>query len=405
MANDNFVDKAIKPVAKSSRTVENQEAPSRDPKSTLALTAKPYTPTEATEPISISTLNPGPIYIEPSSPSQEIPVSPSSPLSSFDHQPEQYGQDAMDVNNDLDYKTTTGTDPSAKILDESKPIHPFFKKSYPKSFSFSTSNGISEKGGRNGSRKRQRDDKDGQKLLNQTTSNLPNVGIGRSTTATHALNEKVANGSFILNPIRWKNFQEKIFRLDHDTIFNESEPKSVRHSKCKKLLQMKEPYNVSYFEIHVAKCKIRTNTLTIENMFKNQPPRKRTKIERQPSTQIACPGLSISNHPRIPLYLERTRATGGGSSRIDKVSASLYPETRYANLSAEEQQNVIATQRLHRRWRNEHDLQKVYSLECNKIAHTSPFSDSVAPCYQCTALLNNQSFLKVLSKEKPDPEP
>ena len=140
-------------------------------------------------------------------------------------------------------------------------------------------------------------------------------------------------------------------------------------------------------------------------MFKNQPPQKRTKIERQPSTQIACPGLSISNHPRIPLYLERTPATGGGSSRIDKVSASLYPETRYANLSAEEQQNVIATQQLHRRWRNEHDLQKVYSLECNKIAYTSPFSDSVAPCYQCTALLNNQSFLKVLSKEKPDPEP
>lgn len=318
-------DKAIKPVDRSSRTVETQEAPSKDLNSMLVSTAKPCTPTEL---ISSSTHGNPPTNAEPSSPSQEMP--PSSPPSSFD-QAEQYGQDAMtvDVDNDLDYNTTT--DPSAIISDESKPIHPFFKESYPnKSSSSSFANVMLEKGGQQGSRKRQRgdndkkEDKSKQKPLDQTSSNVQNIGIGRSTTASRALNEKVAN-SFILNPTRWKHFQEKIFLLDRDAIFNESEPKSVRHSKCRKLLQMKEPYNVANFEIHVAKCKVCT-TSTIENMFKNQPPRKRVKIERQP--QIACPGLNVSNHPRIPLYLERTPATGGGSLRIDKVSMSLYPETR-----------------------------------------------------------------------------
>lgn len=393
-------DKAIKPVDRSSRAVENQEAPSRDPRSTLEPTAKPHTPL-ATELISNS-IHHNPTIAEPSEsfPSQEMPPS----LSSFNHpsQPEQCEQDDMtvDVDNDLDYKTTT-TDPSAMNLDESKPIHPFFKESYPKSSS-SFANAMSKK-------VRQRlgeggDDK--LKPLNQTSSNLQNVGIGRSTTASRTLNEKVANGSFILNPTRWRNFREKIFLLDRDAIFNESEPKSVRHSKCRKLLQMKEPYNVANFEIHVAKCNIRTtsNTLTIETMFKKEPPRKRAKIEHPPSTQIACPGLSGSNHPRIPLYLERTPSTGGGSSRIDKVSKSLYPKTRYTDLSAKQQQNVIAAQRLHRRWRNEHDLQKVYSMECTKVSHISPFTDSVEPCYQCTALLSDQRFIKVLSKEKPDPE-
>lgn len=389
-------DKAIKLVDGSSRALENQEAPSRDPKSDLVVTEKPYTSINS-ELISNS-IHGNPANAEPSSPSPSHEISPSSPLSSFDHQPEQYGQDDMlmdvDSDPDLDCKTPVTADLSAMILEETKPIHPFFKELYPKSLSSSSAKATSEKG----DRKRQGGDKKGdkskQKLLNQTSSNLQNVtvGIGCSTTASRSLNEKVANGSFILNPTRWKHFQEKILFLDHNAIFNESEPKSVRHSRSRKLLQMKEPYNVANFEIHVAKCKICTsNTFTLENMFKNQPPRKRAKIEHQPSTQIqvACPGLSESNHPRIPLYLEQTPATGGGSSRIDKVSASQYPETRYTNLSVKEQQNVMAAQRLHRRWCNEHDLQKVYSTECDKIALISPFSDSVGPCNQCTALLNN----------------
>lgn len=380
----------------SSRGVENQEALSREPINTLESTGKPYTRTELiSDPIPDN-----PTISEPSFPSHEMP--PSSPLPSFDRQPKQCGQDdmAMDVDNDLDSSLETASDSSAMILDESKPIHPFFKESFPKSSS-SFVNAMSMKG----CRKRQREG-DNDEPLNQTLSNLAvqNVGIGRSTTASRALNEKVANGSFVLNPTRWKHFQEKIYLLDRHAILNESEPKSVRHSKCRKLLQMKEPYNVANFETHIAKCKITTASNTLTKMFKKEPSQKRAKIERQPSTQIPCPGLSGSNHPRIPLYLERTPATGGGSSRIDKVSETLYPKTPYTNLSTKKQQDVIAAQRLHWRWRNEHDLQKVYSTECNKVARTFPFSDSVEPCYQCTALLNDERFIKVLSKEKPDPE-
>lgn len=205
------------------------------------------------------------------------------------------------------------------------------------------------------------------------------------------------------------NFHKKVTLLDSDAILNTTEPKSVRHSKCGKFIQMKEPYNIAYFESHVEKCKIRTtsNTLTIKNMFKNHPQPKREKKDRKPlphSTRIPCPGLSASDHSRIPLYLERTPATGGGSSKINKFSVSLYPDVHYIDLSAEEQQNVLAAQRFERRWRNEHDLKRVYSMECMKVAQTSSVNDYVGPCYQCLAILSDPGFWKVLFKEKPDPE-
>lgn len=322
----------------------------------------------------------------------------------------------MDVDNNLDYNTNT--DLSAMIVDstESKSIHPFFEKPYPTSLLSSLdATSDSEKEQQQADLKRRReedDDLDGnniqnkRKPRNQTSSNLQNIGIGRSTKASHILNEKVANGSFVLNPKRWMNFRKKVILLDCDAILKDNEPKSVRHSKCGKCIQMKEPYNIAYFESHVAKCKNRTtsNTLTIENMFKNHPQPKQKKNDRKPATCIPCPGLSASDHSRIPLYLERTPATGGGTSKINKVSASLYPKVCYTDLSAEEQQNVLAAQRLERRWRNEHDLQRVYSMECKKVAQTSSVNDYVGPCYQCLAVLNDPGFCKVLLKEKPDPE-
>lgn len=149
------------------------------------------------------------------------------------------------------------------MTDESKSIHPFFKKPYPTSSLTTTS----EKEQADLKRRREGDDDlDGEdnhtqskrKPRNQTLSNLQNIGIGRSTKAGRVLNEKVASGSFVLNPKRWMNFHKKVTLLDSDAILNTTEPKSVRHSKCWKFIQMKEPYNIAYFESHVEKCKIYT---------------------------------------------------------------------------------------------------------------------------------------------------
>lgn len=412
----------------SSQIRENQEALSGNSKSKLASTVNLHAPTETVPPTSSSDCqcdsangNQTTGSTEPSDsyPCQDIPHSPLPP---YNLQPEllECGQDnAMDVDNNLDYNTNT--DLSAMVVDdsESKSIHLLFTKLYPTPLSSLTD--ASEKEGQEAGLKRRReedddfDEKDNaqnnlkRKPRKQTLTNLrQNIGIGRSTKASRALNEKVASGSFVLNPKRWMSFREKVILLDRDAI---TEPKSVRHSKCGKFIQMKEPYNIAYFESHVAKCKKRTtsNMMTIKNMFKNHPQPKREKIDSKPSTtstRIPCPGLSASDHPRIPLYLERTPATGGGSSKINKISASLYPEVRYTDLSTEEQQNVLAAQRLERRWRNEHDLQRVYSMECKKVAQTSESSlnDYVGPCYQCLAILSDPGFRKVLLKEKPDSE-
>lgn len=411
----------------SSQVVENEEALSGNSKSKSASTVNLHALTETIVTTSSSNCDSAHGNQTSTEPSDSYPRQniPQSPLPPYNLQPEQcgLGQDnemTMDVDNNLDYNTNTDLSAIMVVDDsESKSIHPFFKKLYPTPL-LSSPTDESEKAGQKAGLKRRREEEDDfdekdnaqnkRKPRKQTLSNLrQNIGIGRSTKASRALNEKVASGSFVLNPKRWKNFREKVILLDCDAILNDTEPKSVRHSKCGKFIQMKEPYNLAYFESHVAKCKIRTtsNTMTIENMFKNHPQPQREKVDSNPSTStpslIPCPGLTASDHPRIPLYLERTPATGGGSSKITKVSASLYPKVRYTDLSAEQQQNVLAAQRLERRWRNEHDLQKVYSTECKKVAQTSS-NVYVGPCYQCLAILSDAGFRKVLLKEKPDSE-
>lgn len=267
--------------------------------------------------------------------------------------------------------------------------------------------------------KRLREDKDEKnnskrqrKMPEQTLST--SVGISQSATASRSLNEKIHNGTFLLNPTRWKNFQRKIHLCDRNATFNENEPRSVRHSKCGKILQMKEPYNIQVgnFETHVAKCK-KTSTVgmpTLASMFSNQ---LRTQIPKvkddseaaaKPSIPTPCPGLSASNHPRIPIYLKRSPAHGGGAMRIDKLASSLYPDTPYSLLSNRKQVDVRAAQKTQYRWRNEPNLVKIYSTSCKKTAHISGFDNSPAPCYECQALLNDTLFRKALARDLPDPE-
>ena len=251
----------------------------------------------------------------------------------------------------------------------------------------------------NNNSKRQR------KMPEQTLST--SIGISQSATASRFINEKIHDGTFLLNPTRWKNFQRKVYLCDRNATFNENEPKSVRHSKCGKILQMKEPYNIGNFENHVAKCKTTTTVgmPTLASMFTNQLRNQVPKVkdEAKPSIPTPCPGLSASNHPRIPIYLKRSPAHGGGAMRIDRLSSSLYPDTPYSLLSDRKQVNVRAAQKIQYRWRNEPNLGKIYSTACKKTAHISGFDNSPAPCYECQALLKDSLFRKALARDLPDP--
>ena len=265
--------------------------------------------------------------------------------------------------------------------------------------------------GKQGSPKRLREDKD-EKNNNKRQRKMPeqtslSIGISQSATASRSLNEKIHNGTFLLNPTRWKNFQRKIRLCDRNATFNENEPRSVRHSKCGKLLQMKDPYNIGNFEKHVANCK-KTTTVgmpTLASMFSNQLRTQVPKVKDTAKFSIPtpCPGLSASNHPRIPIYLKRSPAPGGGAMRIDRLASSMYPDTPYSQLSDGKRLDVRAAQKTQNRWRNEPNLAKIYSTACKRIAHISDLDSSPAPCYECQVLLIDTSFRKALARDLPDP--
>ena len=232
------------------------------------------------------------------------------------------------------------------------------------------------------------------------------VGVGASTLASRKLNQKVNNGTFKLNSTKWNNFKDKISFLDRKASFPDPHgaPRSVRHSKCGRIVQMKEPYNVANFETHLKTC--RSNKTagmpTLESLFNKQPkipektpsPPNKCAVSPQPET---CPGLTEVDHPEIPKYLKRSPASGGGAPSLDTIANQLWKK-KYSKLSSEQQKKVWSSQRSQLRWYNDAEFVRVFSSACMKYSHLSK------PCDQCSALLDDKRFRQALSVPTPAPE-
>lgn len=306
----------------------------------------------------------------------------------------------VDVDNSLEKEEATSASVINNVINDSDPHLP--TKSLEKKEGRGSLKRMLQIGGK-------KDDGRDNKRQRITAPRDPqlSVGVGASTLASRKLNQKVNNGTFKLNSTKWNNFKEKITFLDRKASFPDppGAPRSVRHSKCGRIVQMKEPYNIANFETHLKTC--RSNKTagmpTLESLFNKQPkipektvpsPPTKCTVPPQPET---CPGLTEVDHPEIPKYLKRSPASGGGAPSLDTIANQLWKK-KYSKLSSEQQKKVWSSQRAQLRWYNDAEFVRVFSSSCMKFSHLSK------PCDKCRALLDDKRFRQALSVPIPAPE-
>ena len=179
---------------------------------------------------------------------------------------------------------------------------------------------------------------------------------------------------------------------------------------------MKYAYNIGNFKTHLKSCKGSPTTdklsgagmRTLGSMLQPKPlapTAANDGPEVAPSQRITvlsvkpCPGFTKSDNVKIDVYLERSRAQGGGSQLVTVTTKELFGRNAtYAELSDKHKMQVD-TARVHdSKWHNDHAARCVYSTVCKKtVSFSLP-----GPCPSCLAALKLKAFRNTLSIPLPD---
>ncbi|OJT13578.1 hypothetical protein TRAPUB_9877, partial [Trametes pubescens] len=130
--------------------------------------------------------------------------------------------------------------------------------------------------------------------------------------------------------------------------------------------------------------------------------RRPIRVQEYESEVIPCPGITASCEPRVPTYLQRTGAQGGGAPTVTALARELFKDKTivYSTLS-EENKETVSTELKHRwTWRNDHVALAVFSTACKKVA---PRVGS-GMCPPCARVLKQKVFRNALKVLVPDKE-
>ena len=224
------------------------------------------------------------------------------------------------------------------------------------------------------------------------------VGTSRSAQAAREQNRQVREGTFVINKALLLRFKQKIRLVDPDAAFVvDGNVKLVKHSLCGQPVAMKEPYNTGHFQRHVDTCYDSSKSADlsdggISRFF------TRKNVQNQ---SLPCPGLDGSQHKRIPIYLSRSSAPGGGAPSRTIVARELYKGSKYKALTKAQKTNVRRLQALQIRWINDHREGRVVSARCLKTVVVKDGGEA-NPCVECLALLRLGGLRNSLRHPTPD---
>lgn len=271
------------------------------------------------------------------------------------------------------------------------------------------------------------------------------IGVGKSTINRNKLLEEMRNGTLNIRDKQQKNYEEKVRGMDRHAEFRYGQDGwFVFHSPCGKWEKMKEPYNTDRVTSHLARCKVlearRRDVLKgsavkgadSEEIHMPAPARSlhhwlSTTTPLQQSIPLVippqsifeespCTGLTDAIDPRISVYLGRTGARGGGSRSETVIAQELYgSKTKFGKLTESKKEKVRLIQQHDNRWRNEHDLRKVFSVVCQKRVATFTGKTSRLPtdrelalqttCSECKSVYALKSFKTAINKSKKTSKP
>ncbi|KAJ7143457.1 hypothetical protein C8R46DRAFT_1316074, partial [Mycena filopes] len=249
------------------------------------------------------------------------------------------------------------------------------------------------------------------------------TGTSKSATSVKKTRDALKSGALTVataDPTRYTTWQDTLRQgkkgkkeyADPDVKFHDTDVKKARHSLCGQWITMGEVYECGRWNSH-----IKTGCPKL-NPGKKRPRkgdgldgvptlialgfRKGTSDpEAKPAPQIPCPGLTEGICPRLPIYLARTGAFGGGSRSVTVIARELFRKM-FKRLKSEDKDRVTDQQRHERQWTNDHTKQRVFSTNCKKLV--APRASRTLPCSECSSILNNPRFKRAIRLEIPDDE-
>ena len=237
------------------------------------------------------------------------------------------------------------------------------------------------------------------------------IGLSKSAMAARNARAAEGRGEFKVNTAKFGNWKKKILLLDRNAEFNETQIRVVRHSVCGRSVKVKEPYDTTRFSDHIKnecanlkpKPSAGTSTLFKFGISTLKRGTNSDKISTPPAgvEHKPCSGITKANNERIPLYLGRTGALGGGGRSVTIIAMERFKKA-YKLLTSRQKTEVLTVQAHEHQWHNDHENLRVFSTSCSREVKFSNLEIvTVPPCRPCSALLSNNNFKAALSVPVP----
>jgi len=213
------------------------------------------------------------------------------------------------------------------------------------------------------------------------------VGISKQAVLKRKALEKLQNSTFIRDPKRWKNFDDKIVGIDPGAEVPD-DPQLilwVKHSLCGSWKRMSMPYNTERFKKHVETCSSKFSTtaggmkmlhkygIMVQDMKTPTGTHcyaSKSSFPKPLSWSLPCPGITEKDDACIGKYIERTFIQSAGGRDICKISQELFSDD-FTELSSERRDIAQQKQIQTHRWSINHIWKCIHAIgekPCQGIA-------------------------------------
>ena len=240
------------------------------------------------------------------------------------------------------------------------------------------------------------------------------AGTGQSKAAKYSRSkrESFRNGTLKIDDKALENWKKKILTDDQHAEFDPSNITRVRHSGCGRYFQVKEPLDLTRWRIHMKECKPNKKSAKTRSLFAmgwgqnaggdKAKTAQHVRIKASVVPTKPCPGLTELDDGRIPNYLYRSAAHGGGGKSIQSIAKEKFNQL-FSKLSKRKKDEVLDHQQHGHTWTNDHQKLRVFSATCQKaVSDRTP--NRALPCESCQSVLSSKGFRAALRKPTPSPE-
>lgn len=218
---------------------------------------------------------------------------------------------------------------------------------------------------------------------------------------------------------RWRN---RILKIHPEAEFVDGDVMRYRHQKCGQWLRVKYPYDATRMRQHHKECKGKrakgakasAGSQTLDTFAaklgwawrkvrdaRTASPTLFTtsSSSSSASARATCPGLTNLDNVKIPSYLRRTAARGGGGRSPLKIAQELFKKT-FSRLKPKQKRRVFLEQQGGWTWQNDHPNDRVFATCCSRSVRYQP-PDRPPPCPECRTVLTSKAFRNAIAKKTP----